>query len=62
MIRVKKHLIRAHLIRASIRYTYSSHEKPIPDERKLLLVQGLDILAYSLANIFVTVFSSPMGI
>ncbi|MEK7119277.1 MAG: hypothetical protein AAB457_00670 [Patescibacteria group bacterium] len=26
------------------------------DERKLLIIQGLDILAYSLASIFVTVF------
>ena len=32
-----------------------------PDERKLLLVQGLDILAYSLANIFVTVFFFAHG-
>ncbi len=32
-----------------------------PDERKLLLIQGLDILAGSLANIFVTVFFFSHG-
>ena len=26
------------------------------DERKLLIIQGLDMLAYALAGIFVTVF------